>query len=133
MGTHSLNISDDHKLINFNVPKYLITNLDSLVRFKRVSRTSMLVRLMEDYIRSERRLMEEDNSLNQMIRDIEVRNKNSMKKEMIGLRREVEEELEPPMVPYSSDNRSWDDYTNDQSNDDWSDINGTDFLNRLGR
>lgn len=133
MGTHSLNISDDHKLINFNVPKYLITNFDSLVRFKRVSRTSMLVRLMEDYIRSERRLMEEDNSLNQMIRDIEVRNKNSMKKEMIGLRREVEEELEPPMVPYSSDNRSWDDYTNDQSNDDWSDINGTDFLNRLGR
>jgi len=93
----------------------------------------MLVRLMEDYIRSERRLMEEDNSLNQMIRDIEVRNKNSMKKEMIGLRREVEEELEPPMVPYSSDNRSWDDYINDQSNDDWSDINGTDFLNRLGR
>ena len=133
MGTHSLNISDDHKLINFNVPKYLITNFDSLVRFKRVSRTSMLVRLMEDYIRSERRLMEEDNSLNQMIRDIEVRNKNSMKKEMIGLRREVEEELEPPMVPYSSDNRSWDDYINDQSNDDWSDINGTDFLNRLGR
>lgn len=133
MGTHSLNISDDHKLINFNVPKYLITNFDSLVRFKRVSRTSMLVRLMEDYIRSERRLMEEDNSLNQMIRDIEVRNKNSMKKEMIGLRREVEEELEPPMVPYSSDNRSWDDYTNDQSNDDWSDISGTDFLNRLGR
>ena len=133
MGTHSLNISDDHKLINFNVPKYLITNFDSLVRFKRVSRTSMLVRLMEDYIRSERRLMEEDNSLNQMIRDIEVRNKNSMKKEMMGLRREVEEELEPPMVPYSSDNRSWDDYTNDQSNDDWSDISGTDFLNRLGR
>ena len=133
MGTHSLNISDDHKLINFNVPKYLITNFDSLVRFKRVSRTSMLVRLMEDYIRSERRLMEEDKSLNQMIRDIEVRNKNSMKKEMIGLRREVEEELEPPMVPYSSDNRSWDDYINDQSNDDWSDINGTDFLNRLGR
>ena len=102
---------NDHKLINFNVPKYLISNFDNLVRFKRVSRTSMLVHLMEDYMRSEHQRMKEDGSLNLMIRDIEKRNREDLKNAIRKDMKEVREELEPPMIPISSD----------YDNDDWED------------
>ena len=104
----SQNISSDHKLINFNVPNYLIKNFDNLVKFKRVSRTSMLVHLMETYCRSEQRRLKEDNILNEMINDIEHRNRQSLKDQMIGIQKEISEELEPPMIPYSSDDE-WED------------------------
>ena len=77
---HSLEV--DHKLINFNVPKYLINNFDNLVRFKSVSRTSMLVRLMEDYLRSEHTKMKDDNTLNVMINQLGERNRTEFKKEL---------------------------------------------------
>ena len=48
-------INGDYKLINFNVPKYLIKNFDNMVKFKRMSRTSLLVGMMESYLRSEYR------------------------------------------------------------------------------
>ena len=67
MGILSPNFSNNHKLINFNVPKYLIKNFDTLVKFKRVSRTSMLIQLMETYIRTEQQRLKEDNSLNHLI------------------------------------------------------------------
>ena len=35
--THSVNLSPNHKLINFNVPNYLINNFDNLVKFKACS------------------------------------------------------------------------------------------------
>jgi len=100
---------EDHKLINFNVPKYLISNFDNLVRFKRVSRTSMLVRLMEDYMRSEHQKMKDDGSLNLMINDIGQRNREDLKKEIRKDIRAVREEYEPPMIPMTSD----------YDNDDW--------------
>ena len=103
MSVTSTNSLDDHKLINFNVPKYLIKNFDNLVRFKRVSRTSVLIRLMESFIRDERIQMEKDGSLNVMITDIENRNRKSMKDQLIGLKKDVENEYEPPMIPMSSD------------------------------
>ena len=45
--THSVNFSNNYKLINFNVPNTLITNFDNVCKFKRFSRTSVLLRLME--------------------------------------------------------------------------------------
>ena len=63
--THSVNLSTNHKLINFNVPNYLINNFDNLVKFKRVSRTSMLVRLIETYLREELLQMKKDNELSE--------------------------------------------------------------------
>lgn len=128
METHSLKFSSDHKLINFNVPKYLINNFDNLVRFKRVSRTSVLIHLMENYIRMEKQRMEDDNSLNLMIKDIEMRNKESLKHQMMDLRKEVENELEPPIVPMLSDT-SWDDHFDEDENDP----SGVGWLNGLGR
>ena len=101
----SQNISSDHKLINFNVPNYLIKNFDNLVRFKRVSRTSMLVHLMETYCRSEQRRLKEDNTLNQMVVDLTQRNKKELKEEV---KKEISTEYEPPMIPHSSDDE-WED------------------------
>lgn len=122
METHSLNFLSNHKLINFNVPKYLINNFDNLVRFKRVSRTSMLIHLMETYIRLEKKRMEDDNSLNLMIKNVEQRNRESLKNQMIGLKKVVEDDYEPPMIPISDDHLSA---------DDWSNISGVEDLRKL--
>ena len=124
-----MNFYEDHKLINFNVPKYLIKNFDNLVRFKRVSRTSMLIHLMENYIRLEKKRMEDDNTLNLMISEVEVRNRESLKEKMVGLHKEIEEELEPPMIPYNNDSRSWTDHSEEDPND----LSGIGWLSRLGR
>ena len=105
MGMTSQNISTDHKLINFNVPKYLIQNFDKLLKFNRISRTSMLVHLMETYCRSEHRRLKEDNILNQMVVDLTQRNKKKLKEEV---KKEITEEYEPPLIPYSSDDE-WED------------------------
>ena len=122
--THSQDISSDFKLINFNVPKYLIKNFDNLVRFKRVSRTSMLVHLMENYLRSEQQKLKEDKHLNDLVTHLHQQNKSEIINEM-------REHYEPPMIPNVSDERSWDDHLNDMSKDDWSDISGVDRLFKL--
>lgn len=127
MGTPLTNISyDDYKLVNFNVPKYLIKNFDNLVKFKRVSRTSMLVHLMEDYLRSEQKKMKEDKSLNDLV--VHLRDQN--RKETID---KLRDNFEPPMIPRSQDVRTWNDHLSDLSNigndDEWEeDIGGVDRL-----
>jgi hypothetical protein len=114
----SPNSFPNFKLVNFNVPKYLIKNFDELVRFKRVSRTSMLIHLMEGYIRSEWKQIKDDDDLNHMIKDLEHRNLNRMKDELIGLSNEVEEQSYPPMVPN----------VDQHHRDNWEDVSGTDRL-----
>lgn len=109
MVTTSLNFSSDFKLVNFKVPNYLIQNFDNLVRFKRVSRTSMLIHLMENYIRTEKQNMETDDVLNELIIDISKRNRTSIKNELQKMKDEIVDN-EPPMIPYSSDNGiDWED------------------------
>lgn len=97
----------NHKLINFNVPQYLIKNFDNLVRFKRVSRTSMLISLMETYIREENQRIIDDRSLNRLITDIEEKNQRSLTKELRQTVEAVKEEYEPPMIPMTSDEEEW--------------------------
>ena len=87
----SQNISSDYKLVNFNVPKYLIENLDNMVRFKRMSRTSYLIQLIEQSLITEKKRIEEQGKLNFLIKDIEEKNRKILKNEMIGLQREIEE------------------------------------------
>ena len=105
MPTHFMN-SCDYKLINFNAPNYLIKNFDNLVRFKRTSRTSKLIHLMEEYCRNEQRNIEQDNSLNQVIHTVEERNRKDLKK---SLMKEVNEDREPPMIPTVDDDFTWQD------------------------
>jgi hypothetical protein len=103
---------DDHKLVNFRAPNYLICNFDNFVRFKRVSRTSMLIHLMESYLRSETQQMKEDGSFNQMIQSIKQSNREDLKRQLKQDLSEIRDEWEPPMIPSSDDfevNESWED------------------------
>ena len=61
-------------LINFNIPNHLKKNFDQLVNFKRVSRTSILNSMIEEFCRREFKLIEEDGRLNDLITDIEQKN-----------------------------------------------------------
>jgi hypothetical protein len=68
-----------------------------------------MIHLIEDYIRSEHQKMKEDNTLNLMIKDVEDRNREDIKREIRKDVREVRDEYEPPMIPISSDydNEDW--------------------------
>lgn len=58
-------------LINFNIPKHLKYHLDRLSNFKGVSRTSILNRLVEDYVRTEEKRLEEDGKIYEMMSKLE--------------------------------------------------------------
>lgn len=62
-----------HTLINFNIPLHLKTHFDQLVDFKRVSRTSVLNALIENYCRSEIDHLETDGRINDLITSIKTR------------------------------------------------------------
>lgn len=117
----------NHSSITFYCPNHLKTSFDELVKFKRISRTSIINNLMENYIRTEYKLMEEDNKIVSFINDLKVRthkNKvpklNKMKEEPKTKWSSNNDDYEPPMIPTLDDN--------DLSKDDWSDISG---LNRF--
>lgn len=63
-----------YQLINFNIPIHLKKLFDKIVRFKRVSRTSVLNTMIEDYCRKEMILITEDGRVNELICNIEKRN-----------------------------------------------------------
>ena len=87
--------SSNYKLINFNVPHYMVNSFDEIVKFKRISRTSVLIGLMEKYIRAEHQNLEEDGKLNKLISDIKNRNQQPDQ-----LRRpKIEEHYYPPEIP----------------------------------
>ncbi len=90
--THSVNFSNNYKLINFNVPNTLITNFDNVCKFKRFSRTSVLLRLMESFLRDEITKINKDNELTKSFKSIKDKFDNPKKN--------IKEE---PMIPYSSD------------------------------
>ena len=49
-----------HKNINFIAPKYLIDGVDHLLRLKKVSRTSILLKFLENFLRYELKQMKSD-------------------------------------------------------------------------
>ena len=63
----------DHQLVTFNVPHHLLNNFDELRKFKRVSRTSMILNLMERFVRSEFQQLKEDDNLNIFLNDVKLR------------------------------------------------------------
>jgi hypothetical protein len=54
-------------LINFNIPNYLKRNFDYIVGVKKISRTSVLVGMVEEYCRKEIKLIQEDINLTNQI------------------------------------------------------------------
>lgn len=97
--------SMDYKLINFNVPNHLINSFDEMVKFKRVSRTSCLVGLMESWLRHEVKKLEEDNKLNHLIRDMKLRNRPTHN----FVRNEDEYDMLPQPIFTSDDEYNWED------------------------
>jgi len=98
------------KLINFNIPLNLINDFDDLIKFKNVSRTSILNRLIENYIRVEFRLLETDNRFKRLLSDVRLRNKKVPKPEILNeflkhqpvhksITEELHEDYIPPDIP----------------------------------
>lgn len=94
----------DYKLINFNVPKYLINNFDELVKFKRISRTSLLIGLMESWMRHEVKKLEDDNKFNRLIRDMSLRNRTKSNLDR-GRKDQFDDVLPAPI--FSNDDDDW--------------------------
>lgn len=107
----------NHSSITFYCPNHLKTSFDELVKFKRISRTSIINHLMENYVRTEYKMMEEDNKIVSFINDLKLRNHKNKPPKINTIK---ENDYEPPMIPTLDDN--------DLSKDDWSDISG---LNRF--
>lgn len=57
-----------HTLMNFNIPKHLKDRFDQIVKFKQVSKTSILNILIEEYCRKETGLIRETEQLDSFIR-----------------------------------------------------------------
>ena len=113
-------------LINFNIPTYLKDNLDDLTRFKNVSRTSILNRLIENYCRVEYKYIEKDGRFRDMLSKAKHKNSRMTKPKVLQeyltakpLHKsvvELDEEYSPPDVPILS-NTLTDDY--DWEKDRW--------------
>ena len=83
---------NDYTMISLNIPKYLKTSIDDLIKFKRISRTTMLINLMESYLRTELLQMKKDNDLSESFKLIKDKFSNPKPTTK-----------EKPMIPHSDD------------------------------
>jgi hypothetical protein len=90
----------EYKLINFNVPIHVINSFDHLVRYKGVSRTSQLLHLMDDFMRSEQLALNKDHELSTFIDSVSLQERQKVTKQLI-------EDHEPAMIPSASDDFDW--------------------------
>ena len=103
----------DTKLVTFRVPYHLCNDFDELVKFKRGTRTSYLVGMMDTFIRNEVDRLKESNRINEFISDIKNRNQtvqplSKSKKQWRNNREDYNETYyEPPMVPTLDDGLGW--------------------------
>lgn len=118
--------TNHHSSITFFCPNHLKVTFDELVKFKRVSRTSIINHLMEQWMRKEYRLMNEDNEMVSFINDLKVRNhKNPIPKitksnnDQRTKWSSQKDDYEPPMIPTINE---------DYSKDNWDDVSGTNRL-----
>lgn len=108
MITNPKTLSTSNKLINFNAPNYLINHFDEMVRFRGVSRTSTLIRLMENYLNSEFDRLRDDDKINQLIQSVKLRNHQQPSK-MKKVQEDPADEANalPPVLFSSSDDYDW--------------------------
>ena len=59
--------STSYQLLNFNIPRRLKSSLDAVVEYKRISRTSIINSLLDDYCRNEIAHIKEDGNLTSLI------------------------------------------------------------------
>ena len=113
--TFSTNQRSDTKLVTLRVPNYLCNDFDQIVKFKRGTRTSYLVNLMESFVVSEVNKIKETNRINEFISDIQKRNPTTtpLRKSKNSFRRDrddyEETYYEPLMVPSLDEEVDWQD------------------------
>ena len=90
-----------YTLINFNIPNHLKKNFDQLVDFKRVSRTSVLNSMIEEFCRREVKLIKEDGKLNDLITNIKIKNLPKINQQKISAWEDSYDE--PANTPVSDD------------------------------
>ena len=66
--------------ITFYCPNHLKNSFDELVRFKRISRTSIINYLMENWMRTEYQKLKDDEKITDLIEN--VKQKNEVKSEI---------------------------------------------------
>ena len=101
--------------ITFYCPNYLKNTFDELVKFKRLSRTSIINYLMEEYVRKEHKSLKEDNQLSKLINDVKLRNhKNKYSPKVNEPTKPTQwsvqkrtDDYEPPMIPSFDDDNDW--------------------------
>lgn len=93
--------SRNYTMINFNVPKHLKYHLDRLAKFKNVSRTSILNRLLEEWIRDELNQLENDGRIYELMSKLE----GTIERSVLYVKSDgsTDKEAEP------KSNRSWED------------------------
>ena len=108
--------------ITFYCPNHLKNSFDDLVKFKRISRTSIINTLMENWLRSEHQQLKEDNKLQSLLNEVKLRSHKNKPLKPTPQKQMVDEYDEPPMIPMSND---------EHFKDDWSDVSGIGWLSKL--
>ena len=88
------------KLINFNAPRQLIDAFDQLLKYKGVSRTSQLLHLINNFLRSEHLLLRKDSSFTSFMQSISETERHRMVQM-------IHDTYEPPMIPFANDHEDW--------------------------
>ena len=97
---NSLSMKYEPIMINFNIPKNLKYHLDRLSKFKGVSRTSILNRLIEEWVRDETKQLEEDGRIYELMSKLEGT---------------IERSVLRTVTPHSHQNGSWEKSYEDDS------------------
>ena len=120
--------------ITFYCPNHLKHSFDELTKFKRISRTSIINTLMENWLRTEHQQLKEDDNLQTLLNDVKLRTHQKIGKSKIKQTKSEtksnwfsntfrNDDLDDePLIPLSTDNNHI---------DDWNDPSGIGRLNEL--
>jgi len=103
----------DPILINFKVPKNLKYHLDRLSKFKGVSRTSILNRLIEEWVRDETKQLEDDGRIYELMSKLEGTIERSVLRTVTpnshqnGSWEKSYEDDSPPLPIFSTNDDRW--------------------------
>ena len=107
--------------ITFYCPNHLKHSFDELTKFKRISRTSIINTLMENWLRTEHQQLKEDDNLQTLLNDVKIRTHQKIGKSRIKQTKSEtksnwfsntfrNDDLDDePLIPLSTDNNYIDD------------------------
>ena len=94
--------SISYKLVNFNIPTNLNQLFNEVLAYKQITRTSIMLRLIEDWVRLEGEYIKEDD----VLREVLIKRNNTSKPSNKG--GWIEDSLPPsPIFQSSNDDLDW--------------------------